>query len=170
MAQTTSGIPRSNFQVQVSKDGAAWTDISGVATGVTRSDGDQMIGEQQTADGFSPIVTPANKKAAETITVSIVYTEESSEGFEIVSDIYRNGNPNKGNQRVIYLRWAPAGGIGTVVGNNVFTCANDSGSPIAVGIINCTLPDLDASTGDPALCEFSVRTPNVLTSATTTST
>jgi hypothetical protein len=168
MAQTTDAIPRSNFQVEVSTDGTDWTDISGVATGVTRADGDQMIGEQNTAEGFSPIVTPANKKAAETVTVSIVYTENSGEGFKIVHDVYRNGNDDEGGARVIYLRWAPKGGIGTVVGNTVFTCSTDGGTPLAVGLINCTMPELDASSGDPALCEFSVRTPNILEALTTT--
>lgn len=169
MAQTVDAIPRSNFQVQVSTNGSSWDDISGVSTGVSRSDGDQMIGEQQTAEGFSPVVTPANKKGAETITVNIVYTEDAAEAFKIVHDVYRNGNDDEGGKRVIYLRWAPQGGISAVVGNTVFTCATDGGTPLAVGIINCTLPELDASSGDPALCEFSVRTPNVLEALTTTS-
>lgn len=168
MAQTENAIPRSNFQVEVSLDGDTWSDISGEATTVTRSDGDQLIGEQQTADGFSPIVTPANKKGAETITVGIVYTEEDSEAFDIVHEVYRDGNSEEGDKRVLYLRWAPQGGIGSVVGNRMYTCANDSGDPIPVGLINCTLPDLDAGSGDPALSEFSVRTPNVLESLTTT--
>lgn len=169
MAQTENAIPRSDFQVEVSLDGTDWTDISGEATNVARSDGDVLIGEQHTADGFSPVVTPANKKGAETVTVSIVYTEEATEAFDIVHDAYRNGNNDEDGKRVLYLRWAPQGGIGSVAGNKMFTCANDAGTPIPVGIVNCTLPELDAGSGDPALAEFSVRTPNILESLTTTS-
>lgn len=163
MAQTTGAIPRSNFQVQVSTDGVAWTDISGQAVTVQRSDGDQMIGEQNTADGSSPVVTGSNKKAAETVTVSAVYTEGATEAYEVVSARYR------GATKTIYLRWAPKGGIGTVAGNNMFTCANDAAAAIAVPIINCAIPDLDAGSGDPAMIEFSVRTPNVAEALTTTS-
>lgn len=163
MPQTTGAIPRSNFQAQVSTDGNTWTDISGQAVTVQRSDGDQMIGEQNTADGSSPVVTGSNKKAAETITVSAVYTEGPTEAYETVSARYR------GATKTIFFRWAPKGGIATVAGNNVFTCANDAGTPIAVPIINCSIPDLDAGSGDPAMIEFSLRTPNVLEAVTTTS-
>lgn len=163
MPQTTGAIPRSNFQVQVSVNGTSWTDISGQAVTVQRSDGEQMIGEQSTADGMSPVVTGSNKKAAETVTVSAVYTEGATEAYEIVAGRYR------GATKTIWLRWAPKGGIGTVAGNNLYTCANDAGTAIAVPIINCAIPDLDASSGDPAMIEFSVRTPNISESVTTTS-
>jgi hypothetical protein len=163
MAQTTYGLPRSNFQVQVSTNGSSWTDISGVATTVQRSDGDQMVGEQNTADGASPVVTGSNKKAAETVTVRALYTEQTGEGWKTVHDRYR------GTDKTIYVRWAPKGGIGTVAGNVLFTCADEAGTALKVPIINCTLPDLDAGSGDPAMFEFSVRTPSVLASVTSTS-
>lgn len=162
MAQTTYGIPRSNYQVQVSTDGSSWTDISGQSATVQRSGGDHMIGEQNTADGESPVVTGSNKKGAETVTVSCIYTEQSGEAFEVVRARY------EGTAKTIYLRWAPKGGIGTVVGNNIFTCAGDAGTAILVPIINCTIPDLDAGSGDPAMFEFSVMTPDVAQGATTT--
>jgi len=163
MTQTTGAIPRSNFQAQVSTDGTTWTDISGQAVTVQRSDGDQMIGEQNTADGSSPVVTGSNKKAAETVTVAAVYTEGPTEAYEVVAARYR------GAAKTIFFRWAPKGGIGTVAGNNMFTCANDAGTAIAVPIINCSIPDLDAGSGDPAMIEFSLRTPNVAEALTTTS-
>ena len=163
MAQTVYGLPRSNFQVQVSVDGVTWTDISGAAATVQRSDGDQMIGEQNTADGASPVVTGSNKKAAETVTVRALYTEQAGEAWKTVHERYR------GADKTIFLRWAPKGGIGTVAGNAVFTCASDAGTPLKAPIVNCTLPDLDAGSGDPAMFEFSVRTPSVLESVTTTS-
>lgn len=162
MTQTTGGMPRGNFQVEVSTDGTTWTDISGQAATVQRSDGDQMVGEQHTADGTSPIVTGSNKKAAETVTVGIVYTEETGEAFTVVRARYN------GADKTIYLRWAPKGGIGSVAGNNLFTCADAAGDAFACPIINCTLPDLDAGSGDVAMAEFSVRTPNVAESVTTT--
>jgi hypothetical protein len=148
--------------IQVSTDGSTWTDISGTAATVSVSDGDQMIGEQNTADGDTPIVAVSGKLSARTVTVSCVYSEEATEAWEVVNARYL------GSTKSIYLRWAPKGGIGTVVGNNLFVCANAALSPIAVPIINCIPPELDASSGDPAIFEFSVRTQKIAELATST--
>jgi hypothetical protein len=163
MAQTTAAISRAGFEVEVSTDGASWTDISGQAASVTVSGGDQVVGEQLTADGGTPVVTGTNKIAARTVTVRAVYTETNGEAWETVKTRY------DGTAKTIYLRWAPKSGIGTVVGNNVFTCTNTAGTTIAVPIVTCQIPELDAASGDPALFEFSVLTPNITESASTTS-
>jgi hypothetical protein len=163
MPQTENALPRSNFQAQISINGTVWTDCSGISATVQRSDGDQMIGEQNTADGMNPVVTGSNKKGAETLTMRGLYTEDAAEGFKIAHARYR------GTNKTLFFRWSPKGGIGTIAGNTLFTCANEAGDPVAVPIINCTLPDLDAGSGDPAMFELSLRTPSVLESVTTTS-
>ena len=163
MAQTTAAIDRSNFEVGISTDASSWTTIEGQAVSVTVSDGDQLIGEQFTAEGEVPIVTGANKMGARTVTVTAVYTEEALEAFEIVYTRYT------GAAKTIAVRWAPKGGIGSVAGYNVFTTCTAAGVAAIVPIINCTLPDMDASSADPAVFEFSVRTPDILEALTVTS-
>jgi hypothetical protein len=152
MAQTTGAFAQSGFKVEVSLNGSDWTDISGQATNVAVEGGDQMVGEQHTADGEVPVVTGSNKTEAKTVTVSILYTETNGEAFQIVNDRY------DGADKTIYLRYSPAGG-GT--GDKRWVCANAAGNAIAVPIINCLPPEVDAGTGDPAMAEFSVRTPDL---------
>jgi hypothetical protein len=163
MAQTTAAIDRSNYEVGIADDAATWVTIEGQAVTVTVSDGDQLIGEQFTAEGEVPIVTGANKMGARTVTVTCVYTEEALEAFEKVYARYT------GAAKTIAVRWAPKGGIGTVAGNNIFTTSTAAGAAAVAPIINCTLPDLDASSADPAIFEFSVRAADILEGVTVTS-
>jgi hypothetical protein len=163
MAQTTAATDRSNFDVGVSINGTDWTAVEGQAVTVTVSDGDQLIGEQFTAEGEVPIVKGANKMGARTVTVTAVYTEEVAEAFEIVYTRYT------GTTKTLWVRWAPKGGILAAAGNNVFTTSNAGGAAAAAPIINCTLPDMDASSADPAIFEFSVRAADILEALTTTS-
>lgn len=153
MSQTTGAFAQSNFQVEVSLNGSSWTDISGEVANVTVDGGDQLIGEQHTADGEVPVVVGSNKTEAKTVTVSILYTETTGEAFQIVNDRY------DGADKTIYLRYSPAGGGS---GAKRFVCVGAAGSAIAVPIINCLPPEVDAGTGDPAMAEFSVRTPDLL--------
>ncbi len=163
MAQTTDANVKSEFGVEISDDGATWVDLTSEAITVAVSDGAQMVGEQNTADGDTPIVTGSNKRAASTVTVSAVYTETDSEAWDSVWDLFVSAS------KVTYLRWAPRGGIDTVVGNRLFTCSDDAGTAAAVPIITCTHPEGDDGSGDPMTFEFSVRTPDVVETTTTTS-
>ena len=162
MAQTTAAIDRSNFDVYISINGTDWTEIEGQAVSVTVSDGDQLIGEQITGEGEVPIVTGANKMGARTITVTCVYTEGVAEAFEIVYARY------SGATKTVWVKWAPSGGMVTVAGNNVFSTSTAAGTLQAAPIINCTLPDMDASSADPAIFEFSVRAADILEGVTVT--
>jgi len=152
MAQTTAANARSNFQVEVSTDGTAWTDISGAAASVTPSGGEQHIGEQNTADGEAPVVTGSNKVASRTLEVNCLYTETSGEAWKTVVARYN------GSAKTIYMRYSPEGGAS---GDQLFTCADDAGSAFAAPIVNCLPPEGDASTGDPLMFTFSVQTPKL---------
>lgn len=148
MPQTTGAASRANFKVEVSINGSDWTDISGQSTNVTPSGGEQLIGEQQTADGDAPIVVPSNKVEATELEISIVYTETGSEAFDIVGDRYR------GSDKTIYLRYAPKGGAQA---NKRFFGANAAGNAMACPIVACLPPETDAGSGDVLMATFSVR-------------
>lgn len=152
MAQTTGAIPKSNFQIEVSVNGSTWTDISGAATTVTPSGGEQMTGEQQTAEGTVPVVMYSNKVAATQLEINILYTESGSEGFQIVYGRY------VGADKSIFVRYAPKG---SASGNKRYVCTNNANTPIAVPIMACLPPEVDSASGDPAMASFSILTPKL---------
>lgn len=152
MAQTTGAIARSGFKVEVSTDGVTWKDISGAATNVTNDGGDALVGDQMTAEGMYAIVTAGNKTEPRNITVSAVYTEIADEPWKVVYAAY------VGADKRIAVRWSPAGGK---TGDQRLATSIDAAGYDLVPIASCTLPELDASSGDPALFEFVVRTPAI---------
>lgn len=152
MAQTTGGMPRSGFKVEVSLNGSDWTDISGAAATVAPSGGDQLTGEQNTADGSAPVVVGSNKVGARTLEVNCLYTETAGEPWKIVSNRYN------GAVKTIFLRYSPAGGG---QGAQRFVCARNDDTAVAVPIVNCLPPEVDAGSGDPAMFTFSVITPKL---------
>lgn len=158
MPQTTGAFSPANFQIEVSLNGSSWTDISGSANSVSRDGGDQMTGTQFTANGDVPVVVNSNKRDAVTLTISIIYTEVPGEAFQTVYDRYI------GADKTIYLRYAPKG---STVSNKRYVCANSAGTAIPVPIISCLPPETDSASGDPALTEFSVITPNLFQEAIT---
>jgi len=103
MAQTTGGMAGAAAQVEISTDGAAWTDISGFANHVEPGGGDREIGEVFTFDGDTPIITKAKRKML-TLKTNIVYTEGAAEASEKARAAYEAGTP-------LYVRWTPAGNL-----------------------------------------------------------
>lgn len=152
MAQTTSAISRTGFKVETSTDGSSWTDISGQAATVSVSGGDQLTGSQNTADGNAPVVVASTKTQPFTVTVSCVYTETSSQAFELLEARFF------ASTKTIYVRWSPQGGA---QGEKQFTCTNDAGTNFACPIVSVSLPDMDAGSGDPALFSFAVSAPYI---------
>lgn len=154
MAQTTGAMARSGFKVEVSVNGTDWTDISGAATNVTNEGGENLVGDQMTATGGYAIVTAGDKTEPRNFTVSCVYTETAGEPWKIV--IARH----EGTDKTIAVRWSPAGGA---TGTQRFGTSVDAAGADLVPIVSCTHPEMDASSGDPALFEFTVRTPAIYT-------
>lgn len=153
MAQTTSAFSKSNFKIEVSTNGSTWTNISGQAGDVKSSGGEQLTGEQQTAENQAPVVVASNKTAAVKVDVNILYTETAGEAFQTVWARY------EGAAKTLYLRWSPKGGA---TGDERYVCANNAGSAVACPIVSCLPPDVDANSGDPAMAMFSVLAPRVL--------
>lgn len=162
MAQTTGQVPKNKFQVQLSTDGSSWVDKSGAAVSVAHSGEEQMSGAQNTADGAAPVVTAGNKHGPATVTLRGVYTKVSAEFWDYIRDRW------EGSDKTIYCRWAPEGGIGTVVGNEQFLCASDAGTSFACVIKSCNTPELDAGDGSPAMVSVVLECPKVLRGTTTT--
>jgi len=152
MAQTTGAEARAGFKIEVSVDATNWTDISGQSNSVKVDGGDQIIGEQNTAEGQAPVVTGSNKVESSVVTCSCLYTETSGEAWRKVRDRYI------GTDKTIAVRYSPKGGAQA---ERRYVTANDANTAILVPIINCPLPEGDASSGDPLLFEFSVRTPRL---------
>jgi hypothetical protein len=85
-----------------------------------------MSGAQNTADGLAPVVTGGGKHSAATITIRGLYTKVSGELFDYINDRWEvAGNAAK----TVYLKWAPEGGIGTVVGNEQFSPPTTPAAP-----------------------------------------
>lgn len=151
MAQTTTPISQTIYEVEVSTDGATWTSICGTTTSVSFSGGDQLTGEQQTACGDFPVVTASGKVEARTAQFDIVYTETSNEAFDYVWDQFESSGA-----KTIYIRYSPAGNNS---GDLRFFATNSAGSAAtAVPIVSCTPPDNDDS-GGVAMASFSVIAP-----------
>lgn len=156
MAQTTAADNKAGFKIEVSVDATNFTDISGAGATVSVDGGDQLTGEQNTADGSAPIVTGSNKTESVTLTVSCIYTETAGQAWRIVKDRY------DGAAKTISVRYSPRGGAQT---ERRFVTANDAGTVVLVPIINCIVPEADAGSGDPLMFEFSVITPKLLEEA-----
>ncbi|MFN8493847.1 MAG: hypothetical protein U0350_39985 [Caldilineaceae bacterium] len=155
MAQTTIAIPKGNYKLEVSiNGGTTWTNISGNATTVKVSGGDQIVGDQNTADGSAPVVIGSGKTKPFKLECNILYSEGGSEPFQIVWNRFTQIGANK----TIALRYSPAGGT---TGQNRYTTCNDVGTIINVPIESAQPPDVDAGSGDPAMVSFSVSSPKL---------
>lgn len=150
MAQTTGAISQGKYIVEVSTDGASWTDISGSSAQVTPSGGDQLTGSQNTASGTAPVVVGANKTDAAEAEVKILYTETTGEAFRIVKARF------DGSDKTIYFRYTPSGS-GT--GNKRYLAADNANNAFKCPIQSCMPPDLDAGSGDPAMASFHIIFP-----------
>lgn len=152
MAQVTGGMAVSIVKLEVSANGTTWTDISGAAASLQNSGGDVLVGEQMTADGEEAIVVTSNKTAPRDLTFGIVYTEGASDAFKMLWDLYQ------GASKKAYARWSPAGG-GAATKRYVTAVGGVAAAAVITG---CKLPDHDASSGDVALAEFSLKAAGIL--------
>ena len=130
---------------------------------VTHTGEDTVIGSQNTAEGDAPVVTGGNKHGPAQIEVRFVYTKETSKLWDVLRDAW------EGTKR-LYLRWAPEGGIGTVVGNEQFMAASDAGTAFPCRFAGAPLvPNVDVGAGGPAVSMARFTCPKVVRSLTTTS-
>lgn len=163
MAQITDTISGADFEIQTSTDGTTWAHHASSAIAVTHSGEETIVGSQNTADGDAPVVTGGDKHGPAQIEVRFVYTKETVKLWDVVRDAW------EGTRR-LYLRWAPEGGIGTVVGNEQFTASSDAGTAFACRFAGAPLvPNVDAGAGGPAVSMARFTCPKVVRALTATS-
>ena len=165
MAQTVAKIPMNIFQIQLSTDGSSWADKSGSAVDIKITGSEQLSGAQNTADGDAPVVTGGGKHGPVTLTCRGLYSKVSGEFFDFIRDQWELTSSAR---KKVYIRWAPEGGIGTVVGNEQFTATDDAGNAFACIIKSINSPDLDAGNGAPALVTAVLECPKITRALTAT--
>ena len=147
MAQTTGQVSMACGQIELSSDGVTYTDISGESQSITGVTQTRMSGEVYTQDGDTALIT-AGKREPMTPTVTVIYTEDDAEAWELARAEFEAacGDP-------VYVRWSPKGGN---IGNQrYYTPASE--------VISFDYPPLDAADGSPLKCTFQFKTPYVTT-------
>ncbi len=148
MAQTTNSVAMACGKLEVSTDNSNWTDISGDAQSVEGTEQTRISGEGYTFDGDKAIVKGGKREPMELVFV-LMYTEEDSEAYETVREIFEAA----GCGSDFYVRWSPRGGD---AGHEQIT--SDTGI-----LISFTYPPMDATAGGPILAGFTLKTPGVTT-------
>lgn len=152
MAQTTSSIWGGAAYVEISTNGSAWTDISGMSNKVENTNQARRSGESYTFDGDTAIIKAGKREPME-ITVQIVYTEGASDAWETVQTQHETAGGG-----ALYLRWAPAGNS---AGKYQFTSA--------AGIVtDFYYPSVDPETDGPLLSTFTIKVPEITQSTVST--
>lgn len=155
---TTNQVSSACAQIEIRIPDAGvedWTDISGEAQSVANTDQSRMSGEAYVFAGDTPIVMSGSRESME-LTVTIIYTEDDSEAYTMVRNAFEDTTTCPGGGRV-YLRWSPRGGG---PGHEQLECNGY--------LTSFTYPEVDASTGDPIVSEFSLITGGPTTSVVAT--
>lgn len=152
MPQTTGAYSNACSQVEISTDGAAWTDISGSTQSVSDTEQSKMSGEAYTFDGKGPIVKGGKFEPLD-LSFAIVYTEVLTEAYEIARAVFEQ----TGCEVEVYVRWSPSGGE---AGTNRLTAYGP--------LTSFTYPAIDASTANPIMGGFTVRAGEITTAAIAT--
>ncbi|MBV6425330.1 MAG: hypothetical protein NAOJABEB_03147 [Steroidobacteraceae bacterium] len=150
MAAPTAIACQNGFKLEVSDDASSWVDISGEGVAITLDGGEQLIGEQMTAENAFALLCDSGKTSPIGITCRTVYSEDSGGGFDEVWTRYT------GSDKTLAVRFSPRGGL---AGHKRYTTSVDAAGADVVPIVSCLPPALDAETAGLALFEFSVRTP-----------
>lgn len=141
MAQTTTSFSARNSVLEISTDGSSWTNISGSSQSVTAGDGTRLTGTAHTFDGDGPIIA-AGKLDAQESTIAVLYTETSGEAYETARAAFAAASST------LYVRVTP---LGATTGNFRHTSGK--------GVITAfpQFAEIDASSGDPMMIEFTVQ-------------
>jgi len=145
MTQTTEKVSMAASKVSVSINDSDWDDISGQAQSVEVPAQVRKSGEAYTFDGDTALVTGGKREPVE-VTVKIIYNEESDEAFEIARAEFEADDGD-----AFYVKWSPLGGSG---GNYEYSTG-------AGELVSFEYPAADASSGDPVLVSFTVKSAKI---------
>lgn len=141
MPRTTQAISFVDADVEVSQDNLTWINLSCYGSSIGVTGGDRATGEVNVFCDERPIVR-AGKKGSQDLTIRYAYTEETGGPF----DELRDWDDQPGG--VMYARYWPKG---KVAGNYVF----ETGRSYITSFLD---PQGEAGSGDPVLCEITVKT------------
>lgn len=158
MPQTATAQNTVNAVVEVSTDGATWTNISGSTNKVDVTPQTVDSGMAATLEGDFKIVTSGKKNPVEA-TVTILYTETAGEAMAILEG-QRSvaGNP-------LYFRYTPGGYNGTYR----YKAASSTGNTVPARITEFPVVGVDASEGGPTLVTFKIQATQFVREAATPS-
>lgn len=135
-------MDQAQFSVDCVND---YVDISGEAQSVSGTEQSRMTGEAYVFAGDTPIVMSGSRETME-LTATIIYTEVDTEAYQMVRTAFEDTSVCPGGGK-IYLRVSPRGGS---AGHEQLEY---------IGYLTAfTYPEVDASSGDPIVCEFSMVT------------
>lgn len=102
MAQTTNAKTFIRAAVDLSADNSAWTEIDGFGASIAVDGGERAVAEAHTFEGDTPVIG-AGKRGSMSLTVRFLYTEQSSDPFEVARAIYETEGG------ACYVRYSPLG-------------------------------------------------------------
>jgi hypothetical protein len=152
MTQTTNEMSGAAAQVEISTNGSVWTDISGHEQSVQLPPQTRASGVRYTHDGDTAVITFGKREPVE-ITVNILYTEEATDGFEVLRAQHETAGGG-----AVYLRWSPAGGSG-----GDFQYATG-----ATKLSQFQYPPVDAEDAQPIAVSFAVMAASITKSTIAT--
>ncbi len=129
-------FPQSDFEIELSTDGSAFTSYAAQAVSVTPGGGERARGETHVAGRDVPYIT-TGKRSAMDYTIRVMYTTGASELWAKVRGYYLN-------KTQIWVRYSPEGGA-----------SGETRITIGPGdVASCPPPPGDASSGEAMALEF----------------
>ena len=148
MSNCPDGISAVDVALEVSTDGATYTDISGEGNTIEPGEQTRMVGSAFSFDCDTAIITSGKREELE-VAVNVIYTEETGEAFDLL-ELAFVANDN------VWLRWYPQGKLNP---NYQFD--------VVKGILSSfQSPQIDAGSADPLLAAFTVTANEIVRSVT----
>lgn len=146
MPKTTDSVAQACAKVEIQPGcTGTWYDISGETNLVTFPKEVVTTGSVAVFDDDTHVLS-SGKKPPITATVSIVYTENAAEAWELVRSKWQT----EGCEKVMCLRVTPKGGA---VGDMEIGVGDANHNALLVGF---SPPTMNAGAGDPSMAEFDI--------------
>ena len=144
MTQTTNAGGAGDAVIQYSINGSTWVDMGGWASSATFDSWDRATGSANTLTGDEAIIG-FGKLAITGAAVNSVYSD--GDAADLIDTLWAQHIAAGGG--TLMIRYSPQG---TASGKTSLTTNSDA------KIDSLTLPDFDASSGDPLVMSFHVST------------
>ena len=146
MPKTSNATAQACAKVEVQPGcTGSWTDIGGEATIATLPKEVVQTGVAYVFNSDTGVIT-SGKKTPVTVTIGTLFTNGVTEAFNLVRAVWQT----EGCDKVLCVRITPEGGS---IGDLEINIGDHNTNALLTGF---KPPDVDASSGDPALAEFDV--------------